>query len=851
VALKFLPLGLTRDPEAKQRFIHEAQAASALEHPNICTVHEINETEDDRLFICMAYYKGETLKERIESHLPKVLNLREVLDIAIQVAEGLQAAHEKGIVHRDVKPANVMVTARGQVKIMDFGLAKLSGRTQVTQEGTTLGKISYMSPEQARAEQVDHRTDIWSFGVMLYEMVTGQLPFRGEYAQAVIYSIMNEEPEPVTALRSGVPMELERIVGKTLEKNKEDRYQHVDELLTDLRRLGKDLESAPVAVSRAAPEKPLWRKVTPVLAGGVAIVLLLLAAWLFQKEGAHEARGKSVAVLPFTAITQTEEDQIFSDGMHDDIITQLAKIRDLKVMARTSVVQYKNTQKRISDIGKELGVAAILEGSVRRAGDRIRIVAQLIDAESEEHLWAETYDRDYADVFAIQSDMAQQIALALQATLTTEERNLIESRPTENMKAYDYYLKGNYYWHNAFTDEGNKKAVEMYEKAIELDPNFAMAYARLAQASLSLYPGITPYLHSYNMDASDIEPPQEMYIQKAKSALDRAGELGPDLFETHLARGTYFNTTRHYDRAYKEYNLALAIQPNNSEIYGEIAWLFISQGKMERAMDYFKKKYESSQPGTIQAYWGSVMLAYIYKLLRKWQEAEKWSNIAMAINPEMPQAYGWKIETLLWGYGDLERARTTIADGDRNVTGPKQLIVVDMKYQTLLYSRAYRDAINILEKDPENRFNLVRKGMVYSLMMDNANAVATFDSARMLYEKLVEDAPEVAFYHSALGLSYAGLGRKNEAIRAGEKAVALKPVIKGGVNFYRTRLLLNLAHIYIMMGEYDRAINHLETLLSIPSQLTVWRLKLDPRYDPLRDRPEFQELLEKYSRGDV
>ncbi len=851
VALKFLPPELTRDEETKKRFIHEAQAASALQHTNICTIHDIDQTNDGQMFICMDYYEGETLKKKIEQG---PLRIEEALDISIQIARGLTKAHEQHIIHRDIKPANILLTKEGVAKIVDFGLAKLAGRTMLTKEGTTLGTIAYMSPEQTRGEEVDHRTDIWSLGVILYEMITGQSPFKGEYEQAVMYSIVNEQPEPPTAVRTGVPMELERIINKSLSKNPDERYQHADELITDLKKLKKDLESektftpkAPILDKEKLVQKPIliWRRPFPILILVIVVIILIFGLkWILKKDLVIPEE-KSIAVLPFITITKAEEDQIFTDGIHDDILTQLAKIRDLKVIARTSVMQYKHTKKQIKEIGKELGVNSVLEGSVRRAGNRIRIVAQLIDAQTEEHLWAETYDRDYTDIFAIQSDVAQKIAIALKAALTPEEKSSIEKKPTENMEAYNYYLKGNHYWYNYSTKEGNEKAAWMYEKAVELDPGFVLAYAKLSVVNVTLS------LPEYR----DITGTR---ARKAKAALDKAIELNPDLPEVHFAQGYYY---RHIiddkKRALDEYKIVLEEQPNNSDVLSEMGILFLGQGKWNKGFEYLKKSYELDPHGINQAIW----VGGLYSLERKWSEAERFVNLNISDYPEHSWGYLRKTEIYAYGYGDLKKARAVIEEGLQYVEKASWSVLTGIRWRIEIFSRDYQKALAVLDSDETSPFYM-RKAQTLILMGKSDKAKAKYDSARIFYEKLIKDYPEnefiisrlrqtdawlgrktSEFIISRLGLSYAGLGRKAEAIRAGQKAVELNP-IKSDAHSHGERLLLNLAHIYIMTKEYDKAIDQLEILLSIPSPLTRWRLKLDPRYDPLRDYPRFQKLLE-------
>ncbi len=345
VALKFLPPELTRDPEAKERFIHEAQAASALDHNNICTIYEVAETDEGQLFIAMACYEGETLKKRIDRG---PLTIQDALDIGLQVAQGLQKAHEKGIVHRDIKPANILITTDGVAKIVDFGLAKLAGQTKLTKAGSTLGTEAYMSPEQARGETVDHRTDIWSLGVMMYEMVTGQLPFKSEYHEALAYSILNEQPSPVTGLRTGVPMELERIISKCIEKKAVDRYQHADELLVDLKSLKRRVETGEVERGTVVA-KPLVRRRLAVY-GGIAIIVVAaiigIVYFLLPTRGVLD----SIAVLPLDNLSGDPTQEYFSDGMTDELITELQKIKSLRIISRTSVKQYKGTKKTLPEI---------------------------------------------------------------------------------------------------------------------------------------------------------------------------------------------------------------------------------------------------------------------------------------------------------------------------------------------------------------------------------------------------------------------------------------------------------------------------------------------------------------------
>ncbi len=435
VALKFLPPELTRDPEAKARFIREAQAASTLDHPNICTIHEIDETPEGQLFIVMACYEGKTLKEKIKD---EGLRIKEAVDITIQIAQGLEKAHEKGIIHRDIKPANIFITADGNVKILDFGLAKLAGQAQLTKDASTLGTVAYMSPEQISGENIDQRTDIWSLGVVLYEMLTGRSPFKGDYEQAIIYSILNEEPDSISSIRSDFPAELELVIQKAMHKDSMKRYRNVNELLIDLKTTKRNLE----------------------------------VKWIDYLEKAVP----SIAVLPFVNMSADPENEYFSEGMSEDIINALSKIKDFRVAARTSTFSFKGEKIDLHEIGRKLKVETVLEGSVRKAGNRMRITAQLINVQDGYHLWSEQYDRVVADVFDIQDEITLAIVDALKVELLAGENLAVTKRYTDNVEAYNLYSKGRYYW-NKMNTESFRKAIDHFQKAIAIDPSYALAYA--------------------------------------------------------------------------------------------------------------------------------------------------------------------------------------------------------------------------------------------------------------------------------------------------------------------------------------------------------------------------------------
>jgi TolB-like protein/Tfp pilus assembly protein PilF/predicted Ser/Thr protein kinase len=513
VALKFLPFEWTSDSWAKERFVREAQAAASLDHPNICTVHEIDEAEG-RMFISMAFVEGENLKTRIDQGL---LKLDEALGTGLQVAEGLKEAHAKGIVHRDIKSANIMVTDKGQAKIMDFGLARVKGGALLTKEGVTIGTVAYMSPEQARGKDVDQRTDIWSFGVVLYEMFSGQLPFRGEHDQSVIHSILNSEPEPITRIRKDLPAGLENIIAKALSKKPMDRYQNMGELLEDLRAVAAGLKPLKAKPGLLRGRILGLRKIYAYTGLACLIVLMALALhFLFPKGGQGF---DSIAVLPMENLSGDPSQEYFADGMTEELITDLGQLGGLKnVIARKSVMRFKGTNTPLRAIAQELKVTALITGAVIRAGDRVRITAQMINPRTEAQVWAHRYESDLRDVQSLENEIVAAIAKEVKLQLTPEESERLKMTRRVNPEAYQAYLKGQFDWYK-LTRLDLDSALNYFELALEKDPNYARAYAGIAAVWVGrLQQGFAP--------ASEAVP-------EAKAAAAKALELDNSVAEGH------------------------------------------------------------------------------------------------------------------------------------------------------------------------------------------------------------------------------------------------------------------------------------------------------------------------------
>jgi serine/threonine protein kinase/Tfp pilus assembly protein PilF len=852
-ALKLLPDSLTIDEAQLSRFKNEARSASALNHPNILTVYEIG-AEGDRQFIATEFIEGITLRASIARGR---INPHAALEIAVQVASALAAAHEAGVVHRDIKPENIMLRPDGYVKVLDFGIAKLTEQRLAshdhalettamlqTRAGLVLGTARYMSPEQARGQKVDARTDIWSLGVVLYEMVGGIPPFHGETPSDCIASILTTEPPSLSGVLPDVPLKLESILQKALRKNSDERYQTIKQMLADLRILKAELEAEsslpqtkPRAESIVSKIKRHKRGALLTLAAAL-LVAAAVAYSLFFVARAPLPNEKSIAVLPFENLSEEKSNAYFADGIQDEILTRLSKIADLKVISRTSTQRYKKKSQKLSEIANQLGVANLLEGSVQKTNDQVRVNVQLIRAANDSHLWAETFDRKLTDIFSVESEVAKAIADQLRAKLTGQEEQVITAKPTDNPEAYDAYLRGLAYTLKTGSSPANTLGAQKHLKeAVRLDPKFALAWALLS------------YVDALGYVTLNLQPTVALREETGQAA-ETALTLQPNLGEAILARGYYYYAClKDYDAAVRYFEQARQFLPNNSQIPESLAYVARRRGQWEQSELYFNEA-ERLDPRNVSLL---TQHAQSYVIVRRFPEALRKFDQVLDVIPDdldtLAQQAG-----IAQAEGDLTRAAALLAPlhPSADDTGALEIQV----YQAILERRPAQMISRLKEvltkPDPALGFNNGELrfwlGWAQEVAGDHAASQESWRQARTELEPFLKEQPDNYLLIGDLAFVNMGLGDKAAALALSEQAMAVLPLEKDVVD--GPAPIEILARVAAQLGEPDRAIAALQKLLSIPSEgALAWRgpltpalLRLDPMFDPLRNDPRFQKL---------
>ncbi|HEY6952143.1 MAG TPA: protein kinase [Bacteroidota bacterium] len=837
VALKFLPAHVSVNEEMKARFLQEAKAAASLNHANICTIHGV-EVDGDKMFIDMEYIEGGTLSNKLPYS-----RVDDALNAAIQIGEALHEAHSKGIVHRDIKAENIMLTSKGQVKVMDFGLAKLKGSLKLTRTSSTVGTLGYMAPEQIQGGEVDTRSDIFSYGVLLFEMLTGQLPFRGEHEAAMVYSIVNEEPSPLTKFKPDLSPELDRIIGRALEKDPEDRYQSVADMVSELRREKKKtarvvrptiagaanppLNEKPVPAHKVGSRKKLMQWGTLGVAGAAVIAgLLLVHPWTDNSSGR-----KTIAVLPFENQSDPAK-EYFADGITEEITTRLSGLSGLGVIARSSARTYKGSKKSIRDIGNELGVQYVLMGTVRWSGQQVRVIPELISVNSGLQVWSEALDASPTDAFSLQSNIATKVAGALDVRLLKPEAASLKEKLTSSAQAYDYYLQGIEYSNRSTARSDHEIAATLFQRAIQADPSFAAAYAKLSIVYSNMY--------WFFYDRTQTR------LDKAREAADKALSLSSNLTAAHEAMGWYYyHGLLDYVNSLKEFSVALDLQPGNADVYYGMASVYRRQGRMLESIDAFEKAVQGNpRVADLVRQLGETLT-----LARQYARADEVYDRSLGLAPDIQTVYAEKAKNLLLWKGDIPAAVDLLKRG-RQYGSVVEDIGLDLdEYGISLMTGDFAQAEHVVNSIPGNvignQFVYYPQSLllaqIWSLRGSPAKARTFFDKARVQLERELKVKPDDERMHSSLGIAYAGLNRTQDALREGERGVALLPLEKEA--WRGAFRLADLARIYAMTGNQEKAIDLLERLLSIPSEFSATYIRLDPAWNPLHGSKRFEQLV--------
>jgi len=846
VAIKVLPAGVASDPERRRRFEQEARAASALNHPHICVLHDIGR-EGDVDYLVMEHLEGESLAARLAKG---ALPADRALQVGIQIADALAAAHKQGIVHRDLKPGNIVLTKTG-AKLLDFGLAKLKApgpsegvaesslqteASPATEPGTVFGTLPYMAPEQLEGRDADARSDLFAFGAVLYEMLAGRRAFDGASPASVISAVMTSQPPLLSSFRVLAPPALEHVVRKCLSKDPEERWESAHDVAEELRWISQPGELAARATA-SPPGERTRKRILPaafVLLAATAAAAALWASgvWNPLRRASGPPAVPLIAVLPLENLSGDPSQEYFADGLTDSLITELAQIRSLRVISRTSAMRYKGTRKPVKEVARELnGATAIVEGTVMRDAGRVAVSVQLIDTLSDAPVWSQSYDRELTDILSLRREIARSVATGIRAVMQPDDERRLSRRDQVNPNAFDAYLRAVDFRQRGATEASLRASLSAAQEAVSLDASFAEAYAELSMANASLW--------WYYYDHSPTR------ANEARAAADKALELAPQLPEAHRAKGIIlYHLDLDYDRALKELSLAIEANPSDADALAWIGYVRRRQGMVDETVTYLRRALALDP----QAASLSFNLGETYALLRRPDDAERVYNEALRQNPVYNRPFAYRLRWRLRLRPELAQARDVERQAEAAGLGSDPIILY---HRVLLHMFAgdHEKALDLLSAPDLDTFEesfwcvpiALLQGQIHARAGQSARARQCYSAAqRVSQEKLRLDAGDSRGM-SALGLALAGLGDKAGAVRAGQAAVDAMPLTRDA---YRGAVRLeDLARIYAAVGDRDAAVEILEKLLTVPFDLAAPALAVDPAWAPLRGHPGFERLI--------
>jgi TolB-like protein/tetratricopeptide (TPR) repeat protein len=845
VAIKVLPKSLAADADALARFEREALAVAALSHPNILAIHDFG-THEGTAYAVTELLEGETLRGKLETG---PISERQAVDYALQVARGLSAAHEKRIVHRDLKPENLFVTRDGRVKILDFGLSKrveavgpgeeTSAPTvsRQTEPGTVMGTMGYMSPEQVRGLPVDHRSDIFSFGAILYEMLTGKKAFSRPTAADTMSAILKEDPQELSESGWKTSPALARIVAHCLEKDRENRFQSASDVAFNLSE-----QSSPAGTSAGtsgAPSAGIWAGKRPVVIAVAAVLVLAGAGVLVLRRTPPGVVGtaggvKRIAVLPFENLGSSEDDY-FADGIADEVRAKLTSLPSLQVIARASSTPYKKTTKTPRQIAGELNTPYLLTATVRwekgGGASRVHVIPELVDVtrpDAPTSRWQQPFDAALTNVFQVQSEIASQVAHSLGVALGAGEEKRLSEKPTQSLAAYDAFLKGEEVWKGLAVGDppGLRKALGFYEQAVALDPAFAQAWARISWGAAALY-------------GNSVRTPA--LADRAREAAEKAVALAPGLPEAYLALGNYQRLVlNNSERAMDQYNRGNRVGRTNADLLWATAMTEEALGRWDSALEHFRQA-NRLDPRSVPAH---MRLSQVLLFLRRYPESRAASDKGLAVAPANLQLIENKAMAFL-GEGDLPAARAVLHAAPRELE-PTTLVAGVANAYDLVWilddqQRALLLRLTPVAFDEDRAIWALCLLQAAALEVDTQNVQRYAEIAATAFQEQLRSSPDEALRRVFHGLALAYLGRKEEAIREGERGAALLPLARDAAT--GAYLQHQLARIYIVAGEPEKALDRLEPLLRLPYILSPGWLRIDPNFDPLRKNPRFQKLV--------